>query len=237
MGINGDGTLAGVSARAGLPGSTDERRYVPGQGRQTEHQLRTLIEGMPHLVWRSCDRGLWTWSSPQWLAYTGQTQEGSHGRGWLNAVYPEDRKRTIMAWEAAVQNSELDVEFRVHRASDGAWVWHRTLSLPARDEAGHVIEWLGSTTEIQGYKELQAQQEGLVAAVERRVQELEEASDRRQRIEDRLRRAGFDANQPEHRRWLGDALAIVQAQLATGNLVAVRDSAGRISVNVPQGAT
>ncbi len=146
-----DGTLAATTARAGLPGSADERRYTPGQGEQTEQQLRTLVEGVPNLVWRSCDRGLWTWSSPQWLAYTGQTQEGSHGRGWLNAVYPGDRKRTILAWEAAMSNGELDVEFRVHRASDGAWVWYRTMSRPARDQTGRIIDWLGSTTEIQGY--------------------------------------------------------------------------------------
>jgi len=228
-----DGTLAGVTARAGLPGSVDERRYAPGQGEQTEQQLRTLVEGVPNLVWRSCDRGLWTWSSPQWLAYTGQTQEGSHGRDWLNAVHPADRKRTILAWEAAVSNGELDVEFRVHRASDSAWVWHRTMSRPARDEAGRIIDWLGSTTEIQGYKDLQAQQEGSLAAVERRVRDLEEASDRRRRVEERLLHAGFDASQPEHRKRLDDALAIVQAQLATGTLVAVRDSAGRLSVGVP----
>ena len=179
-------TLAAVTARAGLPGKVEDRRYQPGQGRQTEHQLRTLVEGIPHLIWRSCDRGLWTWSSPQWLAYTGQTQEGSHGRGWLNAVHPGDRRRTIQAWEAAVQHGRLDVEFRVHRVSDGAWVWHRTTSLPARDEAGHIIEWLGSTTEVQGYKELQAKQEGLLAAAEQRVRELEKASDRRRQVEERL---------------------------------------------------
>ncbi len=49
---------------------------------KTVEDFRTLIEGIPQLVWRSCDKGQWTWASPQWLAYTGQTQEETHGLGW-----------------------------------------------------------------------------------------------------------------------------------------------------------
>ena len=194
-------TLAAATARAGLPASSDERRYTPGQGAHTEHQLRTLVEGVPHLIWRSCDRGLWTWASPQWMAYTGQTQGGSCGRGWLNAVHPGDRKRVILAWEAAVPHGELDTEFRLRRASDGAWVWHRTTSLPLRDEVGRIIEWLGSTTEIQAYKELQSQQDLLLAASERHAQELEAEVAHRRRAEAHLEYAAFHDSLTGLRNW------------------------------------
>ena len=182
-------TLAAVTARAGLRDGEDDRRYVRGQGEHTEHQLRTLVEGVPHLIWRSCDRGMWTWASPQWLAYTGQTQDGSHGRGWLDAVHPGDRERTIAAWDAATLHGELDVEFRLRRVFDGAWVWHRTTSLPLRDELGRIIEWLGSTTEIQAYKDLQAQQQELLEAAERHACDLEEEIAQRRRAEARLAHA------------------------------------------------
>jgi PAS domain S-box-containing protein len=124
-----DETLAAVTAQAGLPASPEERRFAPGMGGHTEQQLRTLVEGVPHLIWRSSDQGLWTWASPQWLAYTGQSQQESNGRGWLDVVHVDDRKPTIAAWAAAVGNGELDVEFRVRRAADGGWVWHRTTEL------------------------------------------------------------------------------------------------------------
>lgn len=74
-------TLAAVTERAGLPAAANERRYVPGQGEHTEHQLRTVVEGVPHLIWRSSDKGLWTWASPQWLAYAGQSQQGGRRCG------------------------------------------------------------------------------------------------------------------------------------------------------------
>ena len=62
--------------------------------RETEEQLKILMEGIPQLVWRSADEGRWTWSSPQWQAFTGQTLEESRGLGWLDAVHPDDREPT-----------------------------------------------------------------------------------------------------------------------------------------------
>ena len=186
-----DETLAEVTARAGLPASPDERRFAAGATTQTEHQLRTLVEGVPHLIWRSCDRGLWTWASPQWMIYTGQSQDESHGRGWLDAVHPDDHAHTIEAWQAAVSSGEVDVEFRVHRAADDSWRWHRTTSLPVRDEAGRIIEWLGSTTEIEAYKELQQRQAELLAAAERHAKRMEREVRRREQAELRLQHAAY----------------------------------------------
>ena len=64
---------------------------------QEIRDLRVLIEGVPHLIWRSCDKGYWTWAGPQWLDYTGLSYQASLGRGWLAAVHPEDRAPTMAA--------------------------------------------------------------------------------------------------------------------------------------------
>ena len=139
---------------------------------ESETRLRTLMEGIPQLVWRSCDRGRWTWASPQWLSFTGQTQEGTHGWGWLDAIHPDDRSATMAAWEAARPHGMLDVEYRVLRARDGAWIWHHTRSVPVRDADGRIVEWLGTSTDIQGLRELQERQDVLVAELQHRTRNL-----------------------------------------------------------------
>ncbi len=152
----------------------------------SERQLRVFVEGVPQLLWRSCEMGNWTWASPQWLAFTGQSQEQSHVRGWLDAVHPDDREVAIAAWKAAMPLGSLDVEFRVYRARDGAYLWHRTRSTPARDGAGRIVEWLGSTTDVQDLKALQEHQQVLLADLQRHARELEEEVSERKRIEARL---------------------------------------------------
>ena len=138
----------------------------------SESRLRTLMEGIPQLVWRSCDKGQWTWSSPQWQDFTGQTQEQSHGEGWLDAIHPDDHAATMRAWDEAKPHGRLDVEYRVWRAADGEWLWHHTRSVPVRDTVGVILEWLGTTTDIHALRELQERQSVLVAELQHRTRNL-----------------------------------------------------------------
>ncbi len=139
---------------------------------------RTLVEGIQPLVWRSCDDGLWTWAGPQWLSFTGQTQEQTWGWGWLDVVHPDDRDATMQAWHQARPHGLLDATFRLWRASDKSWRWHQTRSLPRRVQAkpgepeGKIIEWLGSSTDIDDLKRLQAQQDAMIAQLEHRAASL-----------------------------------------------------------------
>ena len=156
---------------------TDLERTAAALRAETE-RFRTLAEGIPQLVWRANAEGLWTWASPQWQDYTGQSQDGSHGWGWLGAVHPDDRTAATRAWEQARPHGRLDVEYRVRRAGDGAWRWFSTRSVPLRDAPepgepeGRVVEWLGTTTDIDDLKRLQGQQQVLVAELQHRTRNL-----------------------------------------------------------------
>ena len=140
-----------------------------------QERFRTLAEGIPSMVWRSSDEGLWTWAGPQWLDYTGQTQEQAQGWGWLDAVHPEDREATMQAWHQARPHGVLDVLFRLRRATDQSWRWHQTRSLPRRahrepgEPEGQIVEWLGSSIDIDDLKRLQVRQEAMIADLEHRT--------------------------------------------------------------------
>lgn len=140
--------------------------------RDADRRLVTLLEGIPQLVWRSEARGMWTWSSPQWQSYTGQTQEQSQELGWMDPVHPDDRAALREAWDAAHDRQELDIEFRIRRDSDGVYLWHHTRSRPVRNDAGDIVEWLGTSTDIQAMKELQERQEIMVAELQHRTRNL-----------------------------------------------------------------
>ena len=50
------------------------------------------------LFWRADPAGGWTWSCHGWSAFTGLTEIGSRGRGWLAAVHPADRAAAAEPW-------------------------------------------------------------------------------------------------------------------------------------------
>ncbi len=171
----GDGAITHVAGI--VQDVTDLERTASALRAETE-RFRTLAEGIPQLVWRSDADGLWTWASPQWQAYTGQSQEESHGWGWLETVHPDNHAAVERGWHEARPHGRLDVEYRVRRASDGAWRWFNTRSVPVRqapepgEPEGRIVEWLGTTTDIDDLKRLQGQQQVLVAELQHRTRNL-----------------------------------------------------------------
>ncbi len=145
---------------------------------EEKERYRTLAEGIPPLVWRSSEEGLWTWAGRRWIEFTGQTQDQCAGWGWLDVVHPEDRDATMQAWHQARPHGMLDAMFRLRRASDQSWRWHQTRSLPRHAEPkpgepeGEIVEWLGSTTDIEDLKRLESQQASMIAELEHRTVSL-----------------------------------------------------------------
>ena len=140
---------------------------------ESERRLRALVEDIPELVWRSDDGGEWTWASPQWAAYTGQPPHESLGRGWLDALHPEDRAVALAAWAAAEGGRRFEVEYRVREAATGRHRWFQTRATPVRcDGRGPVLEWIGVTTDVHELRELHERQHVMVAELQHRTRNL-----------------------------------------------------------------
>ncbi|HEX8486152.1 sensor histidine kinase [Sphingomonas sp.] len=144
---------------------------LPVETGSAEAWLLTLIEGMPQLIWRAADHGYWTWSSPQWERFTGQAQGQSCGDGWLEALHPDDRPLASAAWDQAPAAGMLDVDLRIANV-DGAYRWFQVRALPIRDDQRALTEWLGTCTDIDDLRKLQARQKVLVAELQHRTRNL-----------------------------------------------------------------
>jgi two-component system CheB/CheR fusion protein len=140
--------------------------------RESERRLRTLIEGIPQLVWRSLEAGRWTWCSPQWSAFTGQTEVDSRDLGWLNAIHPDDRQVTLKAWQEAPLNGFIDIDHRIFNVSEKTYRWFHTRSSPVRDEQRQILEWLGTSTDVDDLRRLQERQRVMVAELQHRTRNL-----------------------------------------------------------------
>jgi PAS domain S-box-containing protein len=140
--------------------------------RETELRLKTLMEGIPQLVWRSRANGLWTWASPQWVAFTGLDSERSTGLGWLDALHPDDRASAVHFWEQAGQSGRLEMEARIRRASDGEYYWFQWRATPVRNAEGQITEWLGTSTDVNEMRKMQERQQVLVAELQHRTRNL-----------------------------------------------------------------
>lgn len=121
--------------------------------RASEERYRFLVESIPQLVW-SCDAtGLTTDFSERCLAFMGMTREEARGSGWTKAVHPDDLGRAQKCWETAVrEGSNYSSEYRIKRASDGAYLWFKASASPMRDANGRIVAWFGTSTDVDAEK-------------------------------------------------------------------------------------
>ncbi|MCC2976585.1 PAS domain S-box protein [Sphingomonas sp. PL-96] len=138
----------------------------------SEQFLRALLEGVSQLVWRAVDGGNWTWASPQWTNYTGQAAPESHGRGWLHAVHPDDRDAAMAVWAGALERGEFHANYRIRHAREGRYRWFQTRATPVRNSAGAIVEWLGTSTDVDDLRRLQERQQVLLAELQHRVRNI-----------------------------------------------------------------
>jgi two-component system, chemotaxis family, sensor kinase Cph1 len=153
-----------------LAAAAPERRRL----REFQERFRQLSNSLPQLVWTCLPEGPCDFLSDQWVKYTGIPAEPQLGFGWLEQLHPDDRERTVAAWNAAVASgSDFHVEFRIRR-HDGEYRWFDTRAVRLRDAEGRTVKWFGSNTDVTDRKRAEAEKDRLAREVERRKVELEQ---------------------------------------------------------------
>ena len=112
-----------------------------------------LAEAIPQIVWSALPDGHVDYFNRRWSTYTGLPPESSLGAGWASAVHPDDLDRVASRWREAVGSGAVyEVEFRLRRGEDGAYRWFLARGELVHDEAGHVLKWFGTWTDIDDQK-------------------------------------------------------------------------------------
>jgi PAS domain S-box-containing protein len=120
--------------------------------RQTEQELRLVIDTIPALVWSAQPDGSVNFVNKRLLDYTGLPLEDVRGWGWTAAWHLQERAALIEEWHAALAVGEpFTKEARV-RAADGEYRWFLWRTMPRRDELGNIVSWYGTITDVEDRK-------------------------------------------------------------------------------------
>ena len=125
--------------------------------RKSEDSLRLVLDTIPAMVWNTGDDFMSDFYNRRWLDYTGVPLEKMLGHGWKSTIHPEDLAQIEEKWRRCMDTGEpFELESRV-RAADGSYRWFLDRTVPLRDQSGRVVRWYGVNTDIEEYKQAQAQ--------------------------------------------------------------------------------
>ena len=127
-----------------------------------EEKFRETIESIPAMAFASLPDGYRTFVNKGWVEYTGMTVEQSLGSGWHAVIHPEDLKRVLGEWEAALASGNpMYYEARYRRAEDGQYRWFIVRVVPQRNKRGEIVKWFGTLTDIEDRKRAEQEREKL----------------------------------------------------------------------------
>jgi PAS domain S-box-containing protein len=121
--------------------------------RESEERFRFMISSLPQIAWVSGAQGEPEFYNQQWYRYAGLREDAEQPWNWTDYEHPADRPFTAAAWQQAVKMGErYEVEVRLRRAQDQSYRWHLLRALPMRDEAGRIVRWFGTATDVHELK-------------------------------------------------------------------------------------
>jgi formate hydrogenlyase transcriptional activator len=129
----------------------DALKQVPNESRSSEPRLREIVDKIPTLAWCNLPDGSNEFLNRQWHDYTGLSPHEAHGEGWKIAIHPADLPSLTAQWGTLSDLEPRECEVRLRR-SDGVFRWFLFRIEPQRDEAGEVVRWYGSGTDIDRLK-------------------------------------------------------------------------------------
>jgi formate hydrogenlyase transcriptional activator len=111
--------------------------------------LLNIIDAIPSLIHTARPDGFLDYFNRPWLQYVGLPLEDLLGWKWTVAIHPDDVEGIVNRWRLSLASGEPFLyEARVRRA-DGKYRWMLHSKVAARDEAGDIFKWYGSSIDIE----------------------------------------------------------------------------------------
>ena len=142
-----------VEAVAGTTRDVTDRKRFEEELRDSEQHFRTLTNAMPQMVWTALPDGAIDYHNEQFYDFVGLQPGQAEGTTWAEVMlHPDDQDSAHAAWMHAVAQGEpYERTFRLrHRSGEYRWILAR--GLPLRSDAGEIVKWLGTDTDIHEKK-------------------------------------------------------------------------------------
>ncbi|CAN1210599.1 hypothetical protein TUMEXPCC7403_10410 [Tumidithrix helvetica PCC 7403] len=167
--------------RAGQPirmsgSETDitDRKLAENALRTSEHRYAALATASPVAIFRFDVPLNCIYVNARWSEMTGRPAESALGRGWMDALHPDDRESLVAYWtkdytRVKSGNRILEHGEGRHLRPDGSINWFYVQVAPEIDGNGCVVGYIGTLIDITARKQIETKVEELNSALQNAV--------------------------------------------------------------------
>ena len=155
-----DGTIAGVNVVAEEVTDRKRTQTILEQSaralQDSEARFAELADNMSQFAWTADASGSIYWYNRRWLDYTGTTLAEMEGWGWQKVHHPDHVERVVRGIRRCFAAGTPWEDTFPLRGRDGSYRWFLSRALPIHDEAGEVVRWFGTNTDVT--RQIEAEQ-------------------------------------------------------------------------------
>jgi PAS domain S-box-containing protein len=134
-----------------------ERKQAEDKLRQSERELRQLVDAIPQHVFILGPDGTRLYSNQVAREYHGLRPQDPERDQLATFVHPQDRERALAERQQSIsRGAPYELEARL-LGNDGQYRWFLIRGNPLRDEQGRIIRWYGTRTDIEDRKRAEEQ--------------------------------------------------------------------------------
>jgi two-component system, cell cycle sensor histidine kinase and response regulator CckA len=124
---------------------------------ESEKRFRTLCDFAPIGIFRADSEANNIYCNQRWEEITGISAAQANGKGWLEAIPPEDREELTRVWLKAVDGGQIYSHEHRQLTPQGKTIWVRALASPIKGQDGKILGHVGTLEDITELR--QARQE------------------------------------------------------------------------------
>lgn len=150
-----------------------EKRKAAEVLAESEDRFRTMANSIPQMACTADAEGNAIWYNKRWREYTGIDPDELMGWGWQKVHHPDHVEQIKARWKHSLATKQPFAMKTPIRGCDGRYRMFMTIANPVLDQAGNVMLWTATNSDIN---DLQIIQENLEEAVRARDEFLSLAS-------------------------------------------------------------
>jgi PAS domain S-box-containing protein len=125
----------------------DERKRAEQALRESERELRQLVDSVPGMIAVGDSMGKLQYANKRFLDFLGMTTD-ELAASFVEPIHPDERETMHNEWlRSSAVGQAVEVVQRLRRF-DGVYRWIHVRVDPLRDEGGRIVRWYGLHTDI-----------------------------------------------------------------------------------------
>ena len=142
----------------------DQQKKTEDALKKSQGELVTLANHISQLIWMADEKGWIYWYNQRWYDYTGTDFDQMQGWGWKSVQHPDHAERVATNWNQHLKTGTDFEDTFPMKGKDGKYRWFLTRALPIRSEAGDVVKWFGTNTDITEQREAEQKMSRILAS-------------------------------------------------------------------------